>query len=184
MCETPECWGVINFQKSRYSAADEKSFTINLAIASKRILQYQGEPTTVPPPSYACHWAEIRIGSLMSDRKDKWWKLSDEASYALVEGEVREALSDLAIPLIKPHLTEQGLLELWESKTPGSFEYPMLKCKSILLAQQRRFEELPEIFQRIREICSGNLAAQGAEDHIAKLKKHFSLPEGESPQTD
>ena len=67
----------------------------------------------------------------MPDRKDKWWKLSDVASYALVEGEVRKALSDLAIPLIKPHLTEQGLLELWESKMPGSFEYPTLKCKSI-----------------------------------------------------
>jgi hypothetical protein len=175
ICETPECWGVINFQKSRYSGAGEKSFTINLAIASKRILEYEGKPTSAPPPSYACHWAEIRIGSLMPDRKDKWWKLSDEASYDLVEGEVRKALSGLAIPLIKPHLTEQGLLELWESKMPGSFEYPTLKCKSILLAQQHRFEELPAIFQRIREISRGNSAEPGAEEHIAKLKKHFSL---------
>ncbi len=176
ICETSECWGVINFQKSRYSAVDEKSFTINLAIASKRILEYQGKPTSSPPPSYACHWAEIRIGSLMPDRKDKWWRLSDEASYSLAEGEVRTALSDLAIPLMSPHLTEQGLLDLWGSETPGSFEYPTLKCKSILLAQQHRFEKLPEIFERIREICRGGLAEKGAEEHIAKLKKHFSLP--------
>ncbi len=177
ICETPECWGVINVQKSRYSPVDEKSFTINLAIASKRILEYEGKSTSAPPPSYACHWAEIRIGSLMPDLKDKWWNLSDEASYTSVEGEVRKALSDLAIPLIEPHLTEQGLLELWASKTPGSFEYPTLKCKSILLALQHRFEELPEIFQRIREICGGTLAEPGAEEHIAKLKKHFLLPE-------
>ena len=72
ICETPECWGVIDFQKSRYSVVDEKSFTINLAIASKRILEYEGKSTSAPPPSYACHWAEIRIGSLMPDRKDKW----------------------------------------------------------------------------------------------------------------
>jgi hypothetical protein len=176
LCETPECWGAINFQKSRYSPVDEKSFTINLAIASKRILEYQGKSTSAPPPSYACHWAEIRIGTLMHDHKDKWWTLSNEASYASVESEVNKALSDLAIPLIKPHLTEQGLLELWASSMPGSFEYPTLKCKSILLALQHRFDELPEIFQRIREICRGGAAEPGAEEHIAKLKKHFSLP--------
>ena len=119
LCETPECWGVINFQKSRYSPVNEKSFTINLAIASKRILEYQGKPTSAPPPSYACHWVETRIGTLMHDHKDKWWTLSNEASYASVESEVKQALSDLAIPLIKPHLTEQGLLELWASNMPG-----------------------------------------------------------------
>jgi hypothetical protein len=113
----------------------------------------------------------------MRDGRDKWWKLSDEASYPAVESEVIKALSELAIPLIKPHLTEQGLLELWASKTPGSFEYPTLKCKSILLALQNRFDELPEIFQRIREICRGNLAEPGAEEHIAELQKSFSLPE-------
>jgi hypothetical protein len=113
----------------------------------------------------------------MPDRRDKWWTLSDESSYASVESEVQKAVSELAIPLIKPHLTEQGMLELWTSKTPGPFEYPALKCKSILLAQQQRFDELPEIFQRIREICRGGLAEPGAEEHIARLKKHFSLPE-------
>ena len=112
----------------------------------------------------------------MHDHKDKWWTLSNEASYASVESEVKQALSDLAIPLIKPHLTEQGLLELWASNMPGSFEYPTLKCKSILLALQHRFGELPEIFQRIREICRGGAAEPGAEEYIAKLKKHFSLP--------
>src|ERR1700687_1087954 len=157
ICETPECWGVINFQKSRYPPIDQKSFTINLAIASKRILAYYGKATNVPPPSYACHWAEIRIGSLMPDGQDKWWTLSDEASYVLVEGEVKKALSDLAIPLLKPHLTERGLMELWASKTPGTFEYPSLKYKSILLALQCEFDELPQIFQLIRGICGGNL---------------------------
>lgn len=177
ICETPECWGVINFQKSRYSAEDEKSFTVNLAIASKSILEYYGDRTNAPPPSYACHWGEIRIGSLMPEAKDKWWRLSGEASYASIEGEVSEVLSDLAIPLIKRHVTEKGLLELWECNLPGSFEYPTLKYKSILLAQQHRFEELPEILQRIREICRGSSAGAGAEEHIAKLKEHFALPE-------
>jgi len=177
VCETPECWGIINFQKSRYSPVDEKSFTINLAIAAKSILSFYGQPTTAPPPSYASHWAEIRIGTLMPDQRDKWWTLSREDSYSTVKSEVQTALLELAIPLIKPHLSEEGLLELWDSKIPGTFEYPRLKFKSILLAQRKKFDSLPLIFQRIREICRGNLAEPGAEEHIALLRERFSLEE-------
>ena len=156
---------------------DEKSFTINLAMASKRILAYCGEATAAPPPAYACHWANTRIGSLMPDRRDKWWTLSDESSYAPIASEVTKAVAKLTIPLIKPHLTEQGLLELWASKTPGGFELPNLKYKSILLALQNRFDELPQAFQRMREISAGNLADTGTQEHIARLKERFSLPE-------
>jgi len=146
-------------------------------MASKRILAYCGEATAAPPPDYACHWANTRIGSLMPDRRDKWWTLSDESSYAPIASEVTKAVAKLAIPLIKPHLTEQGLLELWASKTPGGFELPNLKYKSILLALQNRFDELPQAFQRMREISAGNLADTGTQEHIARLKERFSLPE-------
>jgi hypothetical protein len=36
--ESPQCWGIIDFQKSLYSAAGQKTFTVNVAIAAKRIL--------------------------------------------------------------------------------------------------------------------------------------------------
>src|SRR6266567_3834686 len=91
--------------------------------------------------------------------------------------DVTNGVAKLAIPLIKPHLTEQGLLELWASKTPGGFELPNLKYKSILLALQNRFDELPQAFQRMREISAGNLADTGTQEHIARLKERFSLPE-------
>jgi hypothetical protein len=175
ICESSECWGIINFQKSRYSLPDEKLFTVNLAIAAKGILAYEGKPSDTAPPSYTCPWV-IRIGELMPDRQDKWWTLADEASYGSMKNEVESALTALAVPIIKTHLTQQGLLELMASKTPGYFEYPRLKYKSILLAQDKKFDALPEIFQRIREICRGSSAERGAEEHIAQLKKHFSLP--------
>ena len=113
----------------------------------------------------------------MADRQDKWWILSDDASFAPVEAEVQTVLSELAIPIVRDHLTEKGLLELWASKMPGAFEYPMLKNKSILMALDGRFYEIPAIFERIRELCRGSSAKKGAEEHIARLKKHFSIPE-------
>src|SRR5438132_11178484 len=93
-------------------------------MASKRILAYCGEATAAPPPAYACHLANTRIGSLMPDRRDKWWTLSDESSYAPIASEVTKALPTLAIPLIKPHLTEQGYIEQSASNTPGGLEFP------------------------------------------------------------
>jgi hypothetical protein len=174
ICESSECWGIINFQKSRFSPTAQKSFTINLAIAAKRILAFYGEKTDAPPPAYAGHWV-IRIGALMADRCDKWWNLSGEASYGPVEEEVIRASSDLAVPIIKSHMTEDGLLELWESENPGIFEYPRLKYKSVLLVEQGKFDLLPETFRRIREICEGGLAEAGAEQHIALIKSRFSV---------
>jgi len=59
--ESPQCWGIINFQKSLYSSAGRKRFTVNVAIAVKRILRFYGEPANAPPLHYKCHW-EVRLG--------------------------------------------------------------------------------------------------------------------------
>src|SRR5438477_71865 len=75
--ETVECWGVINFQRSRFSAPDT-SLTINLGIAAKSILSYQERDVSVPPLAHECHWTGLRIGQLMPERRDRWWDLSDE----------------------------------------------------------------------------------------------------------
>jgi hypothetical protein len=70
--ESPQCWGIINFQKSLYSAAGQKTFTVNVAIAAKRILHFHDEPTDKPPLHYKCHW-EVRLGQLIPGCSDRWW---------------------------------------------------------------------------------------------------------------
>ena len=172
--ESSECWGVINFQKSLYSSGVQKRFTINVAIAVKRVLRFHNEPDDRAPLHYKCHW-EVRLGGLVpGSGGDRWWTLSDEDSYLPVFTDVRDLIAAHAVPIVKEHLTEERLLALWE-KNVGGFEYPMLKHKSILLAARGRFMELPAIFERIREICRGGLAEPGAEQHIVELKNRFGL---------
>jgi Domain of unknown function (DUF4304) len=171
--ESPECWGVINFQKSLYSSAQQKRFTVNVAIAAKRVLRFYNEPDDKSPLHYKCHW-EARLGHLSHGSSDRWWTLSDEASYQPVFAEVKGLIADRAVPIVKDHLTEETLLTLW-GKNVGGFEYPMLKHKSILLAAQSKFTELPAVFERIREICRGGLAEPGAEQHIAQVRERFCL---------
>jgi hypothetical protein len=170
--ESTDCWGTINFQKSLYSPAGQKNFTINLAIAAKRILRFHGESTAQPPRYYASHW-DLRIGDLISGNLDRWWTLSSEHSYDLVAAEVTKHIVELVVPMIRNHLSEVGLLQLWDSKNPGRFEYPTLKYKSILLAERGELEMLPAIFERIREICRHGAAEAGAEEHIALVKRRY-----------
>jgi hypothetical protein len=171
--ESPDCWGVINFQKSLYSAAGQRTFTVNVAIAAKRILRFYDEPVETPPLHYKCHW-EIRLGELIPGSSDRWWTLSNQASYESVATEVKELVTESAVPIVKDHLTEEGLLELW-GKILGGFEYPRLKEKSILLAERNEFDQLPRIFLRIREICRGGAAEEEAEKHIAEVTRRFHL---------
>lgn len=171
--ESPDCWGVINFQKSLYSAPGQKTFTVNVAIAAKRVLRFQGEPADRPPLHYKCHW-EVRLGELIPGCHDRWWTLSVETSFQSVMTEVQKLMTEKAVPIVKHHLTEEGLLALW-GKILGGFEYPRLKEKSILLAERNEFDELPRIFLRIREICRGGLAEVGAEKHIAEVERRFHL---------
>jgi hypothetical protein len=172
VAESLENWGIINLQKSLYSATEQKSFTINLAIAAKRILRFHGEPTAQPPIYYASHW-NIRIGDLIPGNLDRWWALSDEQSYGVIAHEVTKYIVELAIPIIRNHLSEEGLLQLWESRSPGRFEFPNLKYKSILLAERGEFEKLPAIFERIEEICRGGAAEAAANEHIGLMKRYY-----------
>ena len=171
--QSDECWGVINFQKSLYSSTNEKRFTVNVAIAAKRVLRFCGEASDEPPRHWMCHW-QNRIGHFIPGSGDRWWTLSDEASYYPIFTEVEALLVEKAVPIIKHHLTEEQLLVLW-SENIGGFEYPMLKHKSILLAERGNINHLPPVFERIREICRGSSANEGAEQHIALLKKRFCL---------
>jgi len=150
-----------------------KKFTVNVAIAAKRVLHFYDEPEDKSPLHYKCHW-EVRLGQLIPGNGDCWWTLPGEPSYLPVLAEVKELVVGRAVPIVKEHLTEERLLELWDQNV-GGFEYPTLKYKSILLGERGRFEELPAIFERIREICRGGLAQAGAEQHIAQVRQRFCL---------
>ena len=170
--ESSQCWGVINFQKSLYSSAQEKRFTVNVAIAAKAVLRFYNEPDDKPPLHYKCHW-EVRLGQLIPGRSDQWWTLSDRSSYSPIASEVENHIVELAVPMIRDHLTEEGLLELWNSKHFGGFEYPVLKYKSILLAERGELDKLPAIFDRILKICHEGPAHVRAEEHVAHLRRRY-----------
>src|SRR5581483_2722290 len=148
--QSAESWGIINFQKSRWSDEGAKTFTVNAAVAVKRILTFYGEQIDKPPVYYAAHWNE-RIGSLLPAYKDVWWMLSGEESYPPVLQAVSDAIEQFAIPAVRRLMSEDSLLEHWRGER-GGLEYLRLKHQSILLAERGQLTELGSIMFRILEI--------------------------------
>jgi Domain of unknown function (DUF4304) len=87
--ESPECWVVINLQKSRWSDLDEKTFYVNVAATAKRLLEFEHEPIDKAPMHWKCAW-NIRAEQLAPEPKIQQWNIRDENS-------VQEALAYLLI---------------------------------------------------------------------------------------
>jgi hypothetical protein len=78
--ESPECWVIINFQKSRWSAPDETTFYVNVAACTRRWLGFEGKPADKMPPYYGCDW-QWRVEQFGPDKKKvKQWTLTTEQS--------------------------------------------------------------------------------------------------------
>ena len=70
---------VINLQRSKHSSRERILFTINLGVASKRLLALERHPSDISTvKEYECHWRE-RLDSLCLDEINKWWEV-DHAS--------------------------------------------------------------------------------------------------------
>jgi Domain of unknown function (DUF4304) len=54
--ESPECWVIINFQKSRWANRDETIFYVNVAACPKRWLGIASKPADKVPRFYSCDW--------------------------------------------------------------------------------------------------------------------------------
>ena len=74
-------WGLIGFQKSRKSTANEITFIINLGVFSGNIQNFLSEEMSSEYPLIEdCHWRE-RLGSLLPNPEDKWWTIQEPVSF-------------------------------------------------------------------------------------------------------
>jgi hypothetical protein len=104
-------WEIVNFQKSKYSHADEVSFTINLAIAYKCLTEGQhGWPKGKRPPEHRAELRE-RVGNLLNGR-DTWWRVSAGADTEELADAMRTALDRYALPWLAERSTTDAVLSL------------------------------------------------------------------------
>lgn len=164
-------WGLISFQKSTRSTPLKLMFTVNLGVASARLLRFfpparfrvaEGKAKPLDPE---CHWRQ-RLGYVLPEKQDEWWSMTSGTDLDQLAGEIQGYLINLAVPQIQKHISDQALLELWLSgESPGLTQLQRLEYLSVLLKGLGPRRLLEQTLEELRH------TSRDAEIHIARLMK-------------
>jgi hypothetical protein len=168
--ESPECWVIINFQKSRWSDSDETTFYVNVAAGSKHWLEFCGEPTGKVPRYYACAW-QWRAEHFGPDKGIQSWTLRDENDTRDVLVYLQRLFREFVFPSTKTMTTDAGLL----SHT-GGFEYVQLKARCVILAATNQVNALQQAVATLIERFGSGVVAEGTRTHLELLRSKYPGP--------
>lgn len=165
-------WGLLDFQKSRKSTADEIVFTMNLGVCSGRLLEFFSPDLLEQKPSIeVCHWHE-RVGFLLPERQDKWWLIRAAEPLDSLVDELKGSLVRVAIPAIEQHLSDGQLCSEWLSgKSPGLTDIQRLVNLSVLLKVSGADSALREILKELEEKSAGKPTALMVKQHLQSLEQ-------------
>jgi len=105
-------WALIGFQKSAYSDRDEVRFTVNLLAVGRepwdqlvRDKLWVGEKPTALV-SYGSPVRQLRIGKLVDDGEDKWWRVYVGQDMTLIAADVLANLRDAGVPWLRAQIAQ------------------------------------------------------------------------------
>ncbi len=167
--EKYENWGLINFQRSTTNTSERLIFTVNLGIASSRLLRFSSVRYSENGPKlWDCHWHR-RLGELING-EDIWWTIEPRTSIDTLDEQILNHLVKFAIPEIEQYLDEVKLRDLWLSGfSPGLTEFQRLMYLSVFLKELGPHELLKPTLSKLKEISSGKPTSSTADFHIDKL---------------
>ncbi len=104
-------WALIGFQKSWYSDRAELRFTVNLLVVRRTVWAelVEQRPHYGAKPSPLTHYGDSvrqeRIGMLVDDREDKWWRIYPGQDLAVVESDVLSNLTEHGLPWLRSQVS-------------------------------------------------------------------------------
>jgi len=107
-------WALVGFQKSAFSDRNEVRFTINLvAVGKPEWEQLRLEhPYLAKRPQPTFHHPEpalsMRIGQLVDDGEDKWWRVVPTSDCEPIVDEVIRDLTEAGIPWLRAQINDRG----------------------------------------------------------------------------
>lgn len=122
--------GLVEFQQSSKSSAQEVIFTINCGVVLGALSledEFQPKKATIPDAH-----VRNRVGFLMSEKRDIWWSLANDTDLVRLGAELLPILDESVIPYVDRYLDPANVIALWSSGvSPGLTE----KQRSRYLAQ-------------------------------------------------
>lgn len=172
IAETGGLFKIVQFQGSKWNTPDSVRFTVNLMIA----LPYFHEKWTGQPfprnPGSAAPVLSQRIGHLMPENQDFWWKVTPKSDVERIASHVTSALTDAGLPFLEEHADLQVLVEVAERKDA----MPRMGCNSELgLAILLNFQGKPSEAGRVVQELSKENTHEGFADTIRLIARRLEL---------
>ncbi len=116
IAQREDVFQLVNLQRSVGSKKDLLIVTLNLGIYSIPLAEKEREAGLFVPSMgiWSCHWRK-RIGSLMPEHNDKWWRLTCEEDIGRVEAELIHALEHYGLPALARVESTAQFRALWEA---------------------------------------------------------------------
>jgi hypothetical protein len=149
-------WKIISFQKSRKSTANDIVFTVNVAVASTRLIDFfmgSSDPDQ-PPQVTQCHWRQ-RLGAEPAESGDKWWTVRSRDSAEKIGEEIGRQILDVAVPQLENLVRDEALRDLWLTRrSPSLTELQRLRNLAVLLGALGPRESLPHVMEELHQVSS------------------------------
>jgi hypothetical protein len=172
LIDSSDNFGIISFQKSRHSSQEHLLFTIEIGVCSKKLLDFLNPRFLNKPSIENCHWRE-RIGFLMKEPHDHWWKIDELTDLDNVYSEIQELLLQKGVPEIFKHISDENLERIWLSGTSnGLTEFERLIYLTSLLKIYNR-SNLKEVAMALKIYSIDKQVEDTAEQHIRRLGVKF-----------
>jgi hypothetical protein len=119
----PDGWAVVNFQKSQFGSRDEVLFTINLAVALDRLMVFDGDDPTKPPPEYRCNM-RVRMGNAQDVAQHSWWRVTASTDTRQLAEEIRPLLIDRGLLWIDARCSESSFAAALRGQVKDEVVWP------------------------------------------------------------
>lgn len=164
-------WGMINFQKSSRSTSGEIIFTVNVGVASSRVLTFLSRMDANKKPNiWDAQW-NVRLGHLLPENDDIWWTLNQRTSIDELGQYLLENISNYALPAIHKYIKDESLRDLWLSgKYHWLTNFQRLLYLAWLLKEIGPSELLEETIDALRKESENEPCAITAEIFIDKIR--------------
>jgi hypothetical protein len=127
---------------------------------------------TKKPLINECHWKK-RIGFILSEKQDHWWKLSNNINVKELTDEIQEIINSHAIPEITKHLSDTNLALLWlHGNSEGLTNFQRLVYLTVFLRKYNN-NKLSLISDELLAFTKNKQNESAARHHFKQLDIFF-----------
>lgn len=162
-------WGLLNFQKSRESSVEAVYFTINLGVSSTRIREFLDKDKKSRPAAVdECHW-KIRVGFILPDKKDTWWKIDERTRLESIFAEFTAIILNKCISEIMSHISDESLMLNWLGGTSEGLTSLQRYIYLTTLLKINNKPNLSEVISEFKKFAEANSLEHRVKIHLQKL---------------